>query len=355
MLAASGEHLPTSAGDNRGSDRMRIAVFAHEEEMSSYYRAYEPVEALGRRGHGGLVNMRDEEPNAQMLECDVALISRWSGPITERLVQALRRAGLGVVWQIDDAVEFSTFVNPRSRRVREQSTRIRSMLRLADVVITTTDDLADHFGASTKAPIRVVENYLGPHFERVEREPHRGLVLGWAAWIDHMADWRALGLQETVMRLLEAHPDLRVESLGPIDLRLPPERYSQRPPVRFEFLARRISEFDVGIAPIADNRFNAARSNIKVKEYAALGIPWLASPIGPYAGLGEKEGGRLVADDRWYEELDRLVRDGRGRKKLAKRGRAWAATQTIDRNAELWEDVFDEAIGRARARRSGAA
>lgn len=329
---------------------MRIAVFAHEEEMSSYYRAYEPVEALGRRGHGGLVNMHDEEPNTEMLECDVALISRWSGPITERLVGHLRRAGVAVVWQLDDAVEFSVFVNPRSRRVREQSTRIRTMLRLADTVVTTTPMLADHFGAMTKTPVRVIENYLGPQFERVERTPHPGLVLGWAAWIDHMADWRALGLQDALVRLLEAHRDLRVESLGPIDLRLPANRYTQRPPVRFEFLARRVAEFDIAIAPIADNRFNAARSNIKVKEYAALGIPWLASPIGPYAGLGEKQGGRLVADDQWYEELDRIVRDKRGRRKLAKHGRAWAATQTIDRNVERWEEVFDEAIERARLR-----
>jgi hypothetical protein len=44
------------------------------------------------------------------------------------------------------------------------------------------------------------------------------------------------------------------------------------------------------------------------------------------------------------------VRDGRGRKKLAKRGRAWAATQTIARNAERWEELFDDAIERARLR-----
>jgi glycosyltransferase involved in cell wall biosynthesis len=329
---------------------MRIAVFAHEEEMSSYYRAYEPVDALALRGHEGAVNMHDERATPVMLECDVALISRWSGPITERLVQQLRRAGVAVVWQLDDAVEFSTFVNPRSQRVRQKSLQIRSMLRLADLVVTTTEPLAAHFGAMTRTPVHVIENYVGPQFDDVPREPHAGLVLGWAAWIDHMADWRALGLQETVTRLLEDHPDLRVESLGPIDLRLPPERYTQRPPVRFEFLARRIASFDIAIAPIAENRFNAARSNIKVKEYAALGIPWLASPIGPYAGLGEKQGGRLVADDRWHEQLDRLVRDGRGRKKLAKRGRAWAATQTIERNAERWEELFDDAIERARLR-----
>ena len=64
---------------------------------------------------------------------------------------------------------------------------------------------------------------------------------------------------------------------------------------------------------------------MKLKEYAAAGVPWLASPIGPYAGLGEQQGGRLVADDRWYEELVRLIEKPRERRKLAKRGAKWVA------------------------------
>ncbi len=334
---------------------MRIVVFAEAGNGSSHYRAFEPVEAVTRRGGSAIFTEYTGPADAQMLSCDVALISRYVGRGGEQLSQQLRRAGLGVVWQVDDAADLSTVVKRTPRRLHELRHQVQTMMRLADVVVTTSDPLAEHYGALTKTPIHVVENYLGPQFERVARRPHDGLVLGWAAWSDHMADWHALGLQEPIARLLQAHRDLRVESLGPIDLRLPSERYTRRPAVEFDQLAARIADFDIGIAPIVDNGFNAARSSIKVKEYAALGIPWLASPIGPYAGLGEKQGGRLVADDRWYEELDRIVRDRRGRKKLAKHGRAWADTQTIDRNAERWEDVLHDAIERARHRRSSAA
>jgi hypothetical protein len=335
---------------------MRIAVLARAKDMSSYYRAYEPVEALVRRGHGSVVIPDDRPPGAAAFECDVALISRWLGKGTEQLVRQLRRAGVAVVWQIDDAVEQSTFVRRTPQRTRELTMQVLAMLRLVDVVVTTTEPLLAHFGRRTSTPIHVVENYLGPQFEgTVVRDPHPGLVLGWAAWIDHQADWRALGLQKTITRLLDAHPGLRVESLGPIDLRLPPARYTRTPPVRFEYLAQRLTRFDVAIAPIANTRFNAGRSNIKLKEYAALGIPWLASPIGPYRGHGEEQGGRLVADDRWHEELDAIVRDEDARRTLSKRGRAWAHTQTIDRNTGPWEEAFHHAIERAQQRRSGAA
>src|SRR5207249_1565318 len=72
-------------------------------------------------------------------------------------------------------------------------------------------------------------------------------------------------------------------------------------------LPHRIGSFDIGLAPLADLPGNRARSDIKVKEYAASGVPWLASPVGPYVQLGEEQGGRLVPDDLWFEALDRLV------------------------------------------------
>ncbi len=335
---------------------MRIAVIARAQDMSSYYRAYEPVEALGRRGHGSVITTGDGAPAAGTFECDVALISRWIGKGTEQLVRQLRRAGVAVVWQIDDAAEQSTFVRRTPQRTREMTMQVLAMLRLADVVITTTEPLRAHYSTRTSTPIHVVDNYLGRQFSGpVARDPKPGLVIGWAAWMDHQADWRVLGLQKTVTRLLDQHPGLHVESLGPIDLRLPPARYTRTPPVKFEYLARRLARFDIGIAPIANTRFNAGRSSIKAKEYAALGIPWLASPIGPYVGLGENQGGRLVADDRWFEELDALVRDDEGRRTLAKRGRTWANTQMIERNTGPWEEAFHHAIERARHRRSGAA
>ncbi len=115
----------------------------------------------------------------------------------------------------------------------------------------------------------------------------------------------------------------------------------------------RIASFDIGIALIDDIPFNRARSDVKVKEYAAAGVPWLASPIGPYAGLGEKQGGRLVADDDWFAALDRLVRKERERHKLAKRAASWAREESLERNLHRWEAVMVEAAELARRGRRG--
>jgi glycosyltransferase involved in cell wall biosynthesis len=124
--------------------------------------------------------------------------------------------------------------------------------------------------------------------------------------------------------------------------------------VGFDELPRRIAEWDIGIAPLADIPYNATRSDIKVKEYAACGVPWLASPFGPYSDLGEAQGGRLVHDDGWFEALDRLVARRRERKRLSRKGRAWAKRQTMDAVADRWERLFAEAAGLERSVRTKA-
>jgi glycosyltransferase involved in cell wall biosynthesis len=106
------------------------------------------------------------------------------------------------------------------------------------------------------------------------------------------------------------------------------------------------------IAPLADIPFNRTRSNVKLKEYASAGTPWLASPVGPYAGMGEQQGGRLVADDGWFAALDDLIGHRFARRRLGRKARAWAKTQTIDQAVARWEAVLEEAIERRRAQRA---
>ena len=72
--------------------------------------------------------------------------------------------------------------------------------------------------------------------------------------------------------------------------------------------------------------------------------------MGPYRALGEKQGGRLVADHDWFPALDELIRNPRQRKRLARRALKWAKTQTIDHHAQAWENAFLDATERVQQR-----
>jgi glycosyltransferase involved in cell wall biosynthesis len=170
------------------------------------------------------------------------------------------------------------------------------------------------------------------------------------AGYEHIYDLRELRLRDSLRRLLDTREDVRVVSIG-LDLSLERDRYRYMPMVHYADLPRLTAEWDVGIAPLADVSFNRARSNCKLKEYAAVGTPWLASPVGPYLGLGEREGGRLVEDDGWDDALQRLVDSPRERAKLGKRGRKWARSHAMSRNVKRWEAALSEAVERRRSRR----
>jgi glycosyltransferase involved in cell wall biosynthesis len=168
------------------------------------------------------------------------------------------------------------------------------------------------------------------------------------AGLEHQLDYQALRLKPILEQLLAEHEDLRVMSIG-LGLGLATSRYEHHPIVDFGELPRVLSGATIAIAPLADIPWNRARSNIKLKEYGAAGLPWLASAVGPYLGLGEKEGGRLVAEGDWYDALDRLIRDERGRRKLAKRAAKWAKGQTIDQHVGEWLRAYEDAAARARS------
>ncbi len=328
---------------------MNIAAFVWGVHPSSNYRAIQPLTELARRGHLVATFAEEQElsPTEDELavlieDFDVAYIGRYTEPEAVRLARRLTRRGMGVVWDYDDDV-----VRP------ERRLGFDGMASVVDVITTTNEALAERYremGARTVIP---VPNYITRASLAAPKRKHEGTVLGYIGWIDHQEDWDELGLQSIVEELADLHLDLRIESVGPIDLRLPGDIYRSHGALRFEQLPQAIAGFDIAIAPLIDKLGNATRSDIKLKEYAIAGVPWLASDYGPYVDFSEEQGGRLVQDDGWFDALNALLSDGKARKKLGKRGQKWAKDQTLEANAGEWVDAFEQAMALAQER-SGA-
>jgi glycosyltransferase involved in cell wall biosynthesis len=326
--------------------------------INANYRVYQPLATLARRGHEVRTNhegrvIGDEE----LLACDVLHVHRIATPEMQQLACRLREAGVGIVWDNDDDVTAVPRTNPLYARLggfrsRDMRVGVRAMMGLADVVTTTSPVLAEQYRELGAVDVRVLENFVPTEFGKVRPAKHRGVVIGYVAGLEHQADYQALGLRDTLARLIDAHPDLRVMSIG-LGLGLPQDRYEHRPSVEFRNLAKALARCDIGIAPLIDTAFNRARSNAKLKEYASGGLPWLASPIGPYAGMGEQQGGRLVPDDGWYDALERLIVNARERRKLAKRAARWVRAERIDQHIHRWEVAMRDAVERAQARSAG--
>lgn len=336
---------------------MHVSFVASPDSVNSNYRAYQPMQALGRKGVRFDYNGPDEEPFSlkRLLAADVVHVHRYLGGDAQAAVQRLRAQGVGVVWDNDDDLANLPRSNPNyskyggARRAALVKV-IQAMVSTVDVVTTPSEQLAERFRAAGAADVRVIENYLPDAFPGTKPIKHDGITLVWLAGLEHQTDYQALKLKETLERLLDAHSDLRILSVG-LGLGLQSDRYEHISLVAFLDLPRTLAVADLGIAPLIDIPWNQARSNVKLKEYASAGLPWLASPVGAYRGMGEDQGGRLVADDGWHQAIDTLIGDTRARKKLAKKAVKWVKGETISKHVSAWEDVYRDARAQANARR----
>lgn len=319
-----------------------------DPNVNANYRAADPLRAMERRGHTVVWPAADGAPDpARLAGCDVVHVYRRADPGTFGTVSRLVRAGTPLTYDNDDdytSVPKGSAMYKKAGGLKGQRMHAATvkMARLATCFTTTNERLAERYRRGGVERVEVIGNYLEPEIPRPSRR-HDGVVIGWIAALEHYADATELGIADALARVLAEHPEARVECIG-VDLKLP-DRYRHDFELDFRELPARIGGFDIGIAPLADLPVNRMRSDIKLKEYAASGVPWLASPIGPYEGLGKAQGGRLVAAGDWFEALSRLVEKSRDRKRLARNAKKWAKRQTIDAVADRWEAVFAAAAG----------
>jgi glycosyltransferase involved in cell wall biosynthesis len=333
---------------------VHVIALAAEASAGAAYRAELPMRALGDQGHRAefiVWDQREEPPPLDYLrQADVVHMWRlFRGP-ARRLAATLRDAGVAVVFDNDDDMTRVPKGSPaysEMKAAREQvAAELGAMLRLTELVTTTGRELAGRLRRLGGVDARVVENYVETGFVRRHDASGEGVTVGWVAAAEHRGDLKDLRLRRVLQQLLDEQPHVSLVSVG-LDLGVRSERYTHRPHVPFPELPDAIAQFDLALAPIADVSFNRVRSNVKVKEYAAAGVPWLASPIGPYKELGEEQGGRLVPDYGWTEALTELVTDHAARAALAESAGAWGRTQTVTNNVAEWETVFAEAAARA--------
>jgi glycosyltransferase involved in cell wall biosynthesis len=307
------------------------------------------------RGHDVVhVPINEGDPSlAAVRDVDVLHIHRYAEEGVIGLARAAKAAGAAVAWDNDDDIGSVPKGTPGYRRQggmmwERRLAGMRRLFQLADLVTAPSAHLAQRLREYGARHAEVVENHVPDQFVLRSRPPREGVTIGWIAGLEHQIDAERIPIREALQRLLDERPEVRVVSFG-LGLGLRGERYRHVNVVPLMELTRAAGVFDIGIAPLADIAMNQARSNVKLKEYAAAGACWLASPIGPYVGHGEKQGGRLVADDDWHDALARLLDKPRERAKLTKRAGRWVAGETLTKNAATWEARFEEAIARARA------
>jgi glycosyltransferase involved in cell wall biosynthesis len=107
--------------------------------------------------------------------------------------------------------------------------------------------------------------------------------------------------------------------------------------------------FDIGLYPIAADEWASGKSGFKAIQYMAVGIPYVASPVGACREIGEPNVTHLLAStkDEWVEALASLLSDKELRERLGRAGRAHATEHyTVAVQADKLAEALREAAGR---------
>jgi glycosyltransferase involved in cell wall biosynthesis len=116
-------------------------------------------------------------------------------------------------------------------------------------------------------------------------------------------------------------------------------------------LEREIADFqslDIGLYPIAvsssaSDEWLLGKSGFKAIQYLSVGIPFVVTPIGVCAEIGEpnKTHFNATSADDWYNALDKLISDQSLRKKMGQSGRNVALRDfTVGLQCEKLEKVL---------------
>jgi glycosyltransferase involved in cell wall biosynthesis len=194
---------------------------------------------------------------------------------------------------------------------------------LSDGMVVSTPNLKTVYDQHNRN-IHVVENAIDlALWRRLPPPPGRqGVTIGWVGGASHTLDLKMI--ERPLFKVLEENPHVRFVCLHgcPPDWRdrdrvvcpmamVGPRYLPEFKPIRDypEWVIKH--RFDIGIAPLEDNLFNRAKSNLRWLEYSAMGIPTVASPLDHFTqSIEHKKHGYLAdGDDDWYEYLTLLVRN----------------------------------------------
>ncbi len=308
----------------------------HDYTGCGYYRIGLPLAALAAHGH------------------TVGLSREWVDKALEYPIIIGQRVGIGMrtpwrrlradhrlVYEIDD--DFWN-LDPAATRIRADLTpakldAMEQAIEVSHLVVTTTEHLAEQL-RQRHGNVAVLPNWIDERLTALDRPRRDKVTVGWAGGDTHLRDMRMLAPH--LKRFLIRNPHVEFHSIG-TDFTKPlrvPARVTGWCPDVWDYY--RSIDFDIGLAPLAPTVFARAKSAVKALEYAALGIPVIASDVGPYREfvLDGVTGYLVRRDHEWERRLRDLANDDAMRIEMGAKAREHARDWTIQANWRHWEQAM---------------
>jgi glycosyltransferase involved in cell wall biosynthesis len=318
-----------------------------------HYRIREPLRGLAIRGH---ITKSLPVATLEMFEqWHVVLVRGLHHPrnsLLWRWAAEARKPALRV-YDLDDDI---WAWNPDSDEDRywtdQRRLEVELNIQAADLVTTPTIALAKIL-SELNPNVAVLPNTIPERIMRFFPQRRDKFIIGWQGAQQHIRDLQQI--YSPVLRFMLRYSNVEFHLWGPQNIADFPEALQHRivthPWVQSVWAHYARLNMDVGLAPLdPTDPFNATKSDIRLREYAALGIPFIASNTPAYEATTNSARGMLAkTEDEWEHALVELYRNHNLRHWMSEQGRLRARLWTTEQNGIETERVYD----RARAARDG--
>lgn len=233
-----------------------------------------------------------------------------------KILNLRKWSGAKLVFDIDDDLYAVATDNPAHKNIPHLIRTFEKCLSVADGVTVSTPALKELY-KSLNPNIYVNPNgqdlMMWKKIREKGKSKHKGIRIGWRGAQGHGPD---VSLVKPALDELKKKYDITFCSLGVEPPFKADEHWGFVGTLDFP---KRLAEMDldVAIVPLIDKRYNRAKSNIAVQEFAMLNIPVVASPVENQKDMD----GVLYANSNyeWYDQLEKLILDKELRKENAKK------------------------------------
>ena len=343
-------HVVTPYGRQGPSSRVRVFEWLERTSavwtLSSYIsESNSSPSTLGRHPIAVLSAERRlrrtaaQRPQRLLLHREASPLSR--GGLERRLLRSSEFA----VYDFDDALQWDWGAGPAFRRLAPKAPKAHIAVRHADRVIAGNPVLAEWASAFNRDVV-VIPSCVSPASYRPKRDydvgdPPRLVWIGSAdneSYLDGVASALREVHRRTGARLtLISTTERTLGDLEAIIDRLPWSESAQH---------TKLGEFDLGLAPLPDEPYTRGKCGYKLLQYAAAGLPVIASPIGVNERiLAELGMPAPTTEGEWVDAIvDLLSRSTAARAALGRHGRELVQLRY---SYDAWLAQWEEAVGGA--------
>jgi len=350
----------------------KILFIMRDDGGCGFFRCIQPANFIKRMGLANTEVVLRNPTKEQLLFSDLVVIQDTGSPTGTASAQFLIKNKIPYIAEFDDFIHHVSPNNIHGYPAWNPSTlyihRAMEMARSAFAITVSTPQLAREYFPYNPT-VYIIPNYLDKEKWNnpiIKRQDNK-IRIGWMGGNAHADDLKMIS--NVLNKIIkESKGKVIFETMGMTKQELsgvfPFKDFSAVcPHCGYEgdvhnFPGESQNDYpfiltskgwDIALAPVINNAFGNSKSDLKIKEYAAAGIPIIASPITPYKESADNGVDIVFANDfnEWYNEINGLIKNVKRREDMARKNKEWAKKNWIQDNTKNIFEVYKQVLQKA--------